>query len=1800
MNNIHDYSELRKQIKAEISAAVFKSAKEGITSGLTNAIEEQFKVEAGEIEIDSSKLAEKVSDSIQKAITQGIQKEKIQGVDVSDLISLNPEDLVSKIREMYDEGADETAKGAKRMIAAMKLAEDQGIGKDQIADALDKKIAEFNLYFEDLKETTRMSQKAFDEFGQNVISIFTDVNHKIDQVVEDSITDFDKLNSSLNRNVKKEIKAFKDALNSLSDADYDKAASDPKKFDELEAKVTSGLMSAQRAVSILVKQGEEVPGLKDLFDKVLERFIATGGKQDKMKAFWEEISEEIKKGDSALKGLIEDLGLLQADGSALPIKSGANNLGGLIGADNIVIARKIVKGISGDDVNYNSLKNLQNLLDDAANSGANVSRILEVVDDSAKGLIMTLEEALPGKDVENLIDGVSFNPEFLQASDKAVQKLVSDLKILYDLGAGLDVESGNIKYDSLTDQFYIFDIDTKSIHQNFEEVMGDLKTFFDYQEDLLRDGGDTSNADLVKGFKDRLSAVYDASKEVVVTAKKGIQDAQDSHSDAKEFKPLGKDATGGYAAGMVENKERVEEAAEEVVEAAVDATRKATEEAQGEIDLPVTPEFEDYDPTAVDEMVKQIEEKTGDAAEYVSALSDEVNNFFNEFGKLIGSDYATVRDNPRFDEILGRVDSGEITGKKAVDILLGKDQLEGDRYYTQEIKENAENLHDAAEEFVEAKDKLTEAVKESDEELAVGGAFPWDDDFDNSTTALDTLAEKAQKAREEIDETSTAVENLSDKTKEMSSSEFSKFESPGQFSDKISQKMLSAVRNHSKVAREELSKAIEQILLEENQNAYRTAAILLASSKEKKEAWEMEGGLRYDSVKDYIKKSGAVYINEQIQGDIGDYRKRMNSLMRGKYTYSDTSKLGVDVYLREMNTVLNTSFKTLRELLEYLDNPPTKEEALGKLYDQGAFEDTMEKLRGAVDKYKKDYLRTNEEQRNILKRRDENLRRLDSNKKTLYQEEQEKRLKEEAEEIDEAAGEALDKQAQQEAWLNSVYETRLRLKEESLQAQQKYNDLLAKEETLHDKQAFYDSQVGKTLEEEQRLGAIQKYNDVLDDARTRYTTIEAIVGRINKQNEKAFPTNLEDQIRKAASMMALIERYKELAGDDYDVNQIGGQKAVDFYSDYYGMTQNKAAGVREQLSEINQELYKINKQKEEIVNNRPLFAIEKEISAIVDRVKEVGKFGPRQKQKFEKLLEEYESKGGSPFVSKAYSNGTLFSSDLSELTGKEYTLEDVVESYQRMTDNANKAKTATKSLVEEQKKVKEAAAETPLPQGEQQATIDNVVESLKEQEQAQAKVTAEVEKTNEAIKKEDEWTQEEIDQEVKELFSPKVEAVEKASIEETVEAVKEEKEAREEVTQEIKKSAEAQKELNEETKKSSSKSENVPKGPKPPTPESIERQYKEAADKYEKIRQRVPEGLLGTVFNEEDFPNIKGNFNTILQMLDEVSEKASGIASYDLTKESDVERVKKLTKEINVASTDINKFIKNKDLANEGSMTNTFSNIESFLRRNTKLSQEARLTLRGLSKEIQNSFDPNKNNISMTNKRLGEIRTKFATIQVEARKTGQAGGSLLAQTSKQLGFLNERWLGQILSIRDIIRYLRTMFEEVKGIDSALIELKKVSKDLSFERLDQSLKNSFETARELGVEVKEVVQATADWARLGYGIEDAEALAKVTSLFRNVGDELTLDTASEYLISTLKGFEMVPEQAMNIVDQFNEVANNFAINTAGIGQALERSAASFNAANTDLSESIALVTAANAVAQNPESVGKVYAHSHSNM
>ena len=160
------------------------------------------------------------------------------------------------------------------------------------------------------------------------------------------------------------------------------------------------------------------------------------------------------------------------------------------------------------------------------------------------------------------------------------------------------------------------------------------------------------------------------------------------------------------------------------------------------------------------------------------------------------------------------------------------------------------------------------------------------------------------------------------------------------------------------------------------------------------------------------------------------------------------------------------------------------------------------------------------------------------------------------------------------------------------------------------------------------------------------------------------------------------------------------------------------------------------------------------------------------------------------------------------------------------------------------------------------------------------------------------------------------------------------------------------------------------------------------------------------------------------------------------------------------------------------------------------------------------------------------------------------------------------------------------------MDTALTELRKVS-DATEQRLTTNFKNSADTAKELGATISDVISATADWSRMGYNIDQAEELARVSTLYKNVGDGIDIETANNSLISTLQGFQLDASEAESIIDKFNEVANNYAIDSAGIGEALQRSAASFNAANTDLSKSIALITATNEVVQDPDSVGTLW-------
>lgn len=256
--------------------------------------------------------------------------------------------------------------------------------------------------------------------------------------------------------------------------------------------------------------------------------------------------------------------------------------------------------------------------------------------------------------------------------------------------------------------------------------------------------------------------------------------------------------------------------------------------------------------------------------------------------------------------------------------------------------------------------------------------------------------------------------------------------------------------------------------------------------------------------------------------------------------------------------------------------------------------------------------------------------------------------------------------------------------------------------------------------------------------------------------------------------------------------------------------------------------------------------------------------------------------------------------------------------------------------------------------------------------------------------------------------------------------------------------------------------------------------------------------------------------------------------------------------------------------------------INEFLTKNTKITKEARSQLEGYTQEINKGVNLN---------RWNDINSKFKETQNSMRGLNRLGASLKDQMTQAAQSFTQ-WLSVSSAVMLVLNQLRKMPKEVYAIDTAMTELAKVS-DTTTKRLSQSLEKSVETAKKYASTIDDVVSATADWSRLGYNIEDAERLAEIATIYKNVGDGIDISTANESLVSTLQGFKINAEEALHIIDAFNEVANTEAIDSAGIGEALKRSASSMYAAGNTLEETIGLVTAANAVVQDPESIGTAY-------
>lgn len=378
---------------------------------------------------------------------------------------------------------------------------------------------------------------------------------------------------------------------------------------------------------------------------------------------------------------------------------------------------------------------------------------------------------------------------------------------------------------------------------------------------------------------------------------------------------------------------------------------------------------------------------------------------------------------------------------------------------------------------------------------------------------------------------------------------------------------------------------------------------------------------------------------------------------------------------------------------------------------------------------------------------------------------------------------------------------------------------------------------------------------------------------------------------------------------------------------------------------------------------------------------------------------------------------------------------------------------------------------------------------------------------------------------------------------------------------------------------------------------NMEKEALKVQQQMQNIQKRVSQGFLDVgISNVQknlkkyagvDSSTLKEVENSYQRLISLQKELQTGMNSGTGTKLSDSEFVDKYNQFSDVLQKCQNQM---KVLSNEASgLARPFNSLDAitasnktltWLKNNTKAAKDYGEALEQVASKQRSATSASE---------LQQYNKEFKNIVSQAQLAGKTGKSFVDDFGRAFGQIFQ-FAGAYGLIQNVaFQVPQQMVQAVRDINASQIELRKVT-DASESQLTAYWDEAAASAQKYGAAINEVINSTADWQRLGYSFDESKELSDLTTLIQRVGDNMTQESSSQGLISTLQGFQLAADEAQKIVDITNEVANTQPIDTSGIFAGLQRSASSMSAANNTLEETIALITAGNAVLQDPERVG----------
>lgn len=344
--------------------------------------------------------------------------------------------------------------------------------------------------------------------------------------------------------------------------------------------------------------------------------------------------------------------------------------------------------------------------------------------------------------------------------------------------------------------------------------------------------------------------------------------------------------------------------------------------------------------------------------------------------------------------------------------------------------------------------------------------------------------------------------------------------------------------------------------------------------------------------------------------------------------------------------------------------------------------------------------------------------------------------------------------------------------------------------------------------------------------------------------------------------------------------------------------------------------------------------------------------------------------------------------------------------------------------------------------------------------------------------------------------------------------------------------------------------------------------YNGKIDKYKTTIDRFNDGGWTSSTYLENVQAVKNAVKEYETLLNELKGKdASLVTSEDISK---LDNYEKKIKDTIATVTNMSASEKGYNFV---SGQKELDKIHKLLNENSNMSAEAKAKIKSYYAEIESG------NPSMSLDRIhGEIM-KIYNAEVEA---GRAGKSFF-DTLKNSGFHQiAAQMAGMFGVYDVINGLKQVASTVRELDTAYTEMRKVSNE-SAQSLKNFQKESFSTADSVGTTALALQDATATWMRLGESLDEAKESAKDATVLLNVSEFENIDEATDSLVAMSQAYKELDK--MEIIDVLDKIGNEYSISTNELSTALKDSAAVLKTQGNDLAESVALITAGNAITQD---------------